>query len=425
MSRLSLYQYGILALPLAFAGLPLYLHIPDLYATQFGMSLATIGILLLAIRLFDAFQDPIIGFLTSRLTSNKSILSSIMLSMLIMLAASMYLLISPQEFLPTYIWFAIFMLLCTTAYSTLNIVYQSLGAIWCKDYHQRTKITTTREAIGLIGITLAAILPTLLAEKYGVQEAFKIFAIIFVALIAFVALIWLPWLKKVSFESLPKSKTGSLSFLKFKATRPLFIIWFLSQLSAAIPVVLVIFFVRDNLELENLLGAYLLIYFVSGALGMPLWRYIEKIKTKQFAWQSAMFLAIASFIWAYFLEAGDMYEYGLVCVFSGLALGAELGIPPSILADTISREKEDAAAAKYFGISTFLGKFALATASGLVLPIIAYWGYSPNSENSTEALHALAISYSIIPCAIKLMPAISLSFIKLEGEQNEKNKESN
>ena len=166
MTKTSLYHYGLLALPLSFAGLPLYLHIPDLYATEYGLSLATIGMLLLAIRLFDAFQDPIIGILTKDLKSDKSKLGRVVTFVCFMMAIGMYFLISPQGILPTYIWFAVFMLVCTSAFSILTIIYQSIGAVWKEGYHERTQITTTREAIGLIGVTLAALLPSVLMQFY-------------------------------------------------------------------------------------------------------------------------------------------------------------------------------------------------------------------------------------------------------------------
>ena len=53
--------YGLLGLPLAFVALPLYVLLPNHYAREFGMPLATLGAVLLAARLFDAFTDPLLG----------------------------------------------------------------------------------------------------------------------------------------------------------------------------------------------------------------------------------------------------------------------------------------------------------------------------------------------------------------------------
>ncbi|MGB4928238.1 MAG: MFS transporter, partial [Giesbergeria sp.] len=52
-SRRQLASYSLLALPLAFAALPLYVLLPNLYARDFGMPLATLGAVLLAARAFD------------------------------------------------------------------------------------------------------------------------------------------------------------------------------------------------------------------------------------------------------------------------------------------------------------------------------------------------------------------------------------
>ena len=59
--RVSLY-----ALMLAAAGIPLYIHVPRFASTELQMSLATIGTLLLVIRLVDLVQDPLIGWAIDR-----------------------------------------------------------------------------------------------------------------------------------------------------------------------------------------------------------------------------------------------------------------------------------------------------------------------------------------------------------------------
>lgn len=55
--RISLY-----ALMLACAGIPLYIHLPQFAATNLGINLGTLGVVLLAIRAFDLVQDPLIGW---------------------------------------------------------------------------------------------------------------------------------------------------------------------------------------------------------------------------------------------------------------------------------------------------------------------------------------------------------------------------
>ncbi|MCH9697612.1 MAG: MFS transporter, partial [Gammaproteobacteria bacterium] len=60
-----------MALPLSFASMPLYIHATDFYATEYQVSLVTLGIVLLLLRLVDAVQDPIIGVISDKFQDKK------------------------------------------------------------------------------------------------------------------------------------------------------------------------------------------------------------------------------------------------------------------------------------------------------------------------------------------------------------------
>lgn len=61
LTRSSLLAYGALGLPLAFAALPVYVHVPKLYSESLGMSLSLVGAVLLLARLADAAIDPVLA----------------------------------------------------------------------------------------------------------------------------------------------------------------------------------------------------------------------------------------------------------------------------------------------------------------------------------------------------------------------------
>ena len=58
-------------MPLAFAALPIYVHVPRLYAEGLGLSLALVGAVLLAARIVDAVTDPLIGWANDRLPRRR------------------------------------------------------------------------------------------------------------------------------------------------------------------------------------------------------------------------------------------------------------------------------------------------------------------------------------------------------------------
>ena len=55
LSAGALISYGLFGLPLALLALPIYVYVPQFYATHFAMSLARIGSTLLIARVLDAF----------------------------------------------------------------------------------------------------------------------------------------------------------------------------------------------------------------------------------------------------------------------------------------------------------------------------------------------------------------------------------
>lgn len=407
MTRITASQlsfYSLLAIPLAFASLPLYLFMPDFYAREMGVPLAALGTALLGIRLFDAVQDPLFGLWAQRLQGRRLRLG--MAGLLVILAFSVLLLTSPPSGGAAFGWFVVMMLLSTSALSFILILYQSGGAIWSNDYHTRTRITAWREGFTLLGVIAAVSLMGVLREQFTEREGFTLFGMVFCAVLAVGGCLWWVWAKQnaptITHSAEPHTaKTFSASLVR--QHQRFFGIWFLSQLASAIPVVLVLFFIRDRLLLEAYTGLFLGIYFLSGAAGMPLWRWVETRRGKRAAWASAMALSIVSFLWAFGLGAGDMLGYALVCALSGLALGGELALPPSMLADRITAAGDEARTTLLFGIAGFIGKASLALASGIALPLLAWQGYTPAGGSSAEAVTLLAGVYAILPCLIKTL----------------------
>lgn len=423
LPRKALFQYGFLALPLAFAGMPLYVHAPDYYTTQFGVSLAGIGIVLLVLRLVDAIQDPLIGQLSrhfSRYRRHFVFISALML------VAGFFLLFQPMADSPM-VWFAAFMFLATTAFSVLSINLNTLGGLWSDKHYQQTRITSTREALGVVGLLLAVMLPSALSQIMPMQQAFAWVSLL-LAILTVIALVgFYCWSKKYAEVKETGANLPALSYRELWAKLPsgsrhFFGIYGLSMLASAIPAVLVMFYIRDRLDAEALTGLFLLVYFLSGAVGMLFWQMISQCYSKAYSWALAMVLAVLTFIWAYFLQAGDVWQYGVICVLSGIAFGADLSLPPSILAEKIHHQQVNDSASMQFGLLAFLAKSALALGSAMALPLLDMTGFVPGQSNHDEALHMLSLTYAVIPCIIKILAALWLwrVFPLLKGDNHEK-----
>jgi Na+/melibiose symporter-like transporter len=152
-------------------------------------------------------------------------------------------------------------------------------------------------------------------------------------------------------------------------------------------------------------GLFLLLYFLSGALAMPLWHRVASKRSKSFAWGSSMLLACLTFVWAFLLEPGDIWPFAIICILSGTAFGADLALPPAMIADHLVREQHARVATRYYALLAFFSKAALAIATGITLTALGWAGYQPGTVDTTGAL---PVAYALIPCIIKMLAALLL-----------------
>ena len=403
LRRVHIFQYSALGLPLAFAGMPIYIYAPDYYATQFGVSLTSLGLILLALRFIDAIQDPLIGYLSDHFSRKRFVL---IMAAEILLCASFSALFFPPSKTILLVWFTIAVFVSTSAFSVVSINLNTLGGLWSKDTLQKTRVTSAREAFSLIGLLLAVTLPAFLQLYASKQLSFLVTAVSLIFLMLLAHVLFYLWQKAqpVPLVNTQAKKQSVLSNFKniSHETMLFFFSYIVSMLASSMPAVLVLFFIRDRLNAENLTGIFLLLYFVAGAAGLLFWQALAKYKNKLFSWLTAMMLAVFSFFWAFFLNAGDVWQFGLICIFSGVAFGADLSLPPSILADHIQNNDLERNASFQFGILAFLAKAALAIASAVVFLQLDWSGFRAATNNDDTALFVLSLNYSAIPCFIKL-----------------------
>jgi Na+/melibiose symporter-like transporter len=182
----------------------------------------------------------------------------------------------------------------------------------------------------------------------------------------------------------------------------------LNGIAAAIPATLFLFFVNDRLLLAQYAGIFLIVYFLSAAASMPLWVALAKTRGERFAWLWAMLLAIFTFIWAYFLDSGEVAGFALICLLSGAALGADLALPPALLAAVIGAAGHSGQhEGVYFGVWNWATKLNLALAAGIALPALQFMGYGIGTTDE-NGLHALAMGYAVLPCVLKILAALLL-----------------
>jgi len=394
LSSRQVLAYGVLGLPLAFAALPLYVHVPKLYADDLGMSLSLVGGILLGARVFDAVTDPLFGWLGDhRWQRSRWIVLALPL-----LALGMVGLLAPPVSAGPW-WLLGLLVVACAGYSLATVNYQAWGAEMAGRPAERTRVMASREGFGLVGVVMAAALPGLLAD--GAAEGLARLAWGFVPLLALAATV--TFLGARASSVTPATRDASvaalLAVLRHAPFARLLTLFAVGGVAASIPASTVLFFVDDVIGRPDRAGLFLAIYFVAGALGLPLWVRLADRIGKVGAWMVAMVVSILAFVWAATLGDGAVLSFALICALSGIGLGADLALPPAILADQLGGSPGRGAGA-CFGWWNLVAKGSLALAAGIALPLLDLFGYAPGARNS-QALWALAAVYALLPVLLK------------------------
>lgn len=414
MNRLA--AYAAPGLPLAMSALPVYVLAPKLYADTFGLPLALTGAVLMIARLFDTLQDPWLGTWIDRLTHQQSRWRKVLWLCVWPMIIGLFALVSPplaalnQTLLA--LWLGVWLVVVYCTHSLVQIAYFGYGAAIPQQYPP-TAVTGWRESAGLVGVIIGAILPGVLTPWLGENGGLLVFASMFSILMIVGMRLWLSSAPPAEFP--PHVETfhwrDAFTPLQDRSFRLMCVLYLVVALGNAIPSTLLMFYVEDTLGIPGRSWIFLTLYFVAGGLGMALWVRLGQIFSTDKAWMIGLLAAAMAFAGAATLGQGDGVAFGVICVITGLSLGADLVLPPVLVAKAIRRHGGGNGGA-YFGVWSLVGKVSMALAAGLALPLLAGLGYRPGQIGHP----ALPLVYAGLPFLLRIVGAAAL-WVMIREEQ--------
>lgn len=401
--------YALPAIPFAVLTLPLYVVVPAFYADELGLPLAAVGQALLVVRLIDAVADPAVGVLADRWRPAFGRRRLWFAAAMLPTALSAWMIFRPPEGAGVgylLVWGSCLSLTWTAAL----VPHAAWGAELSTTYAGRSRVAAWRETAALVGTLLAlslqAVAPALAGGgQRSVLASYALLVGIGLPLTALATVLLTPEPVDRSRARLKlgeslRAMRANAAFLRLLAA------FLINGLANGLPVTLFLFFVEHRLEAKDLAGPFLILYFAAGIAGVPLWLRFARTHSKHRAWCWAMILACVVFSAAPFLGPGDSVAFGVVCVLTGLAVGADLVLPPSLQADAIDVDTAvsgDQRSGLYLAAWGLATKLALAAAVGIAFPLLSAAGFDPASGAKTEnGLTVLAWLYGGLPVALKI-----------------------
>jgi len=404
--------YALPALALAMPTLPVYVYLPTFYAQTLGLGLAATGAALMAARILDVVTDPLVGIASDRVRWRWGRRKPWILLGSVLAAISMLQLFQPSETVSGG-YLTLWAILLYLGWTLVAVPYTAWGAELSSDYHERSSITGTREAAMIVGVILAGGLPAAAAISGG-EEREGLAAVAWLAIIVGApAIAWMVWrVPEVPFASAKPEPAVRLRgwFAEIIRNRPfvrLLSAWFVNGLANGLPAVLFPLYLEYALEAGPVArGVLILTYFLSGVVAIPLWLRLSRRWGKHRVWCAAMGLACLAFIWVPLLPPGAVALFFCVCVLTGMALGADLALPPAMQADVIdldSLRTGKSRAGLFFAVWSMATKMALACAVGFAFPVLDLLGFRLGEANDSTALLALALIYAGVPTVLKII----------------------
>ncbi len=390
--------------------IPIGIHMNIFYSDIVGVPLGLIAVGIAVARAFDAITDPLMGWLTDLTKTRWGRRIPWMAVGAPLCAVSFIFLFSPPEMLTGLnagIWFGATFALYFLFHTMYVIPHYGLGPELTPDYKERSSLFAWMEGFTLVGTMTAAALPgVILIPLYGDREAYTIFAFLF-AVILTVLYFWQCYRIKERPEYYQQPANplvpGMRRVMRNRPARILLASYFVGSITGAIPGLMTPYFVTYVLQPENpapWIGYYLLAYFASGFLSLPIWLRIVRRFGKKSIFIVSRLLGISGGIMLFFLDKGDMVLSLFVLVYAGLAFGPAIFLGPSIQADVIDydafytgRRRE----AQYGSLWAFITKFTVIPSAGIPLAIMANMGYVPNVEQPETIRFAISAIYGLAP----------------------------
>jgi Na+/melibiose symporter-like transporter len=405
-----LFAYSLPGLPIAAMGLPLAVHLPNFYAVDVGLGYAVAGSIFLLTRVLDIFLDPIMGVVSDRVRTRWGRRRIWMvLSVPIMIAASV-LLFMPA---PGTSWAATAgaLVLLFVGWTMLTITHLAWGGELSGDYHERSRVTASREAAYIVGMFTVLLLPVIIqaqgGDRFAQIAAFGWYVIITLPIGVLVAV---TVIKERDIPLAPHIPLRA-ALAAIATNRPLRYVLFcdlIAGLSTGTVATLFIAMMTVGLELGKQANILLLIYFAMGVVFIPpmVWVSRKLGKHQTLAYSSLVNAILIPCI--FLLPKGEFWPAAVLWALFGLNMGVGPFLFRAIMADVADHdhvETGQARAGVYFALLALTNKAGYSIAIGLTFWTLALIGFQEKAANSPEVVTATLLLYIVPPTLVSLLVA--------------------
>lgn len=413
---------------LAMFGLSIIGYMYSTYAPKFysdlGMSMAAIGAGNVFFSIWDAFNDPIAGFLSDRTRSKWGRRKPWLIISVPLFVLSMILFFSPPASLGTgvkmTVYFTVFLMLTETANTISGVNYHSLLPELFREEKARNSANAIRQALQLVGMILGVSAVPMVAGAIGYQTTAIILGLVGGAMILY-SILGCKEREDFSASEQPKLIPSLLAVASNKKFWIVAIAHFLYDATTSLLLVGIPFFVTYTLNLsDSMVTPLTACVFVVAIPAMFLWyKLINKWGTVKI-WRISLVWLLLSLIPMYF--ANNIIFACIVGAFIGIGIAgvtANLDMVNSLLIEEDAEKYGLRREATYFAGMSFVRRLSGLIRAGVFFLMFAVFGFVSGDEPGLRAAEASRFLTVVIPIILIALSAAVSMLAKLKAPVKE------
>lgn len=423
LSRWRLAAFAAPCIPVAAMMMPVTIYLPDYYTRDLGLSWLAIGFAFSAVRLFDLWLDPALGFMIDKTNTRFGRFRPWLVAGLPMAVLAIWMLFMAGPGI-TGLQILGWLILGFLGQSMASMAHVAWAARVAPDYKGRSRVFAWWQAFTVIGMLLALSMPILASRLFGLDHGSGVKAIGWFVVLTLPVSIAIAVLVMGEPPSPPNHNPPHwrqyLPLLKRGSVVRLLLVDIAVGTGPVLAGTLFFtyFFAIRGYERSDA-GALLLVYFFSALLAAPVWSWLANRMSKH---RALMFACIA-----YAVAQG-----GVLFVPDGLGWGIAMmalaGIPftagsillRAMMADIADQERLESGVDRsglLFGLLSGTVKIGSATAvagAGILLTTAGF-DAKLGPQNDADALMVLQVTFALIPAAFGLLGAWIIAGHKLDA----------
>jgi GPH family glycoside/pentoside/hexuronide:cation symporter len=398
------------------------------YTDVFGISAAAAGSMLFAIKIINAFTDPIIGAVADRTHTRFGQFRPYLIWMALPLAGAGVFTYStpPLDGAGKLIWAYATYLFLMVCYTGINIPYNALSGVVSGNPQERTTINGLRFIFAFGGSALVTATSLRLvkwlgggSERLGWPLTMALWG---VAASGLFAITFFNTRERIAPP--PAQRTQVRQDVKDLAHNGPWLVLFFLALIIMITITLrtstAAYYFKYYVGRPDLTAAFVPTYMASAAVGALLTPLLTRLVDKKplliLLMSTTGILSIAFF----FIPKDQIaWMFGLQIV-TGLVLGPKSPLAFAMYADTADYNEWRTgrrATALTFAAATFSQKLGTALAAAVMGWLFAALGYVANVTQTARSITGITLLMSFIPAAFAFLAAAIMLFYKLDNEK--------